>query len=374
MTNGAAVTTAAVTTPAPSEADPNAGGPATELKALAVRDFSMLIALAAIWSFFAATTRGNFVSPRNLSNLMVELSITAVLALGQLLIIVCGQIDLSIGSGAGLVGGIAAVLVTLHGQNAAVAMGVGTVVAVLIWLAMGMLIVTQKIPAFIITLAGLLIFRGMQWKVIHSATVPVAVGGQENLLSLLTTWYLPPAAGSVLAAVVVAAMAYSAWNERRRRAEFGFPIEPASVAFAKTFVLAQVVVLFTLVCNQYRGIPLSALILAATALVIGVLTRHTRFGRYLYAIGGNEEAALISRHPGQQDHHRRLRHHGPDRRASAGSSRPPTPAPPPPPSASCSSSTPSPPASSAAPASRAAAAPCWASSSAPSSWPASSTA
>jgi D-xylose transport system permease protein len=273
---------------------PDVPAPAAEFKSLALRDFSMAIALALIWTFFAVQTHMLFVGAQNLSNLAVELSITAVLALGQLLVILCGQIDLSIGSGVGLMGGIAAVLITEHTWSAGAAMLVATVIALVVWLAMGALIVTQRIPAFIITLAGMLIFRGMEWRVIHSSTIAVAVGGQENVLSILTTWHLPPLAGSVLAAIVIAAIGFSTLNQRRRRAEFGFTLEPASVAFSKFLILSQLVAIFTLVCNQYRGIPLSAIILAATALAIGVLTGQTRFGRYLYAIGGNEEAAHIS--------------------------------------------------------------------------------
>jgi len=265
-----------------------------EIKSLAVRDFSLAIALALIWGFFAAMTHMNFVSALNLSNLAVELSITAVLALGQLLVMLCGQIDLSIGSGVGLMGGIAAVLITRDGWGAGPAMLVATLVALVAWLIMGSLIVWQRVPAFIITLAGMQIFRGLHWYVINNSTVPVAVGGQTNLMSLLTTWYLPKVAGTILAIVVIALMAASSISSRRRRREFGFTIEPASVAFGKFFVLLQLVVIGTLICNQYRGIPLSALILAATALLVGLLTGHTRFGRYLYAIGGNEEAAVIS--------------------------------------------------------------------------------
>jgi len=280
------------TTSAALPAEPQA--PAAEFQSLALRDFSMAIALALIWAFFAWQTHMVFVGAQNLSNLAVELSITAVLALGQLLIILCGQIDLSIGSGVGLMGGIAAVLITQHSYNAGVAMLIATVIAVVVWLTMGALIVTQRIPAFIITLAGMLIFRGLDWHVINSSTIAVAVGGQENLLSILTTWHVPPVGGDLLSAIVIAAIGWSIFNQRRRRTQFGFSIEPASVAFSKFIILAQLVVIFTLVCNQYRGIPLSALILAATALATGILTRNTRFGRYLYAIGGNEEAALIS--------------------------------------------------------------------------------
>lgn len=261
---------------------------------LAVRDFSMAIAMVLIWAYFAYATHLGFVSAQNLSNLAVELSITAVLALGALLVIVAGHIDLSIGSGVGLMGGIAAVLISWHNWSAPWAMLATAAIAVVLWLLMGTLIVTQRIPAFIITLAGLLIFRGLHWQIIKSTTIPVVAGGQQNLMSILTTWYLPPAWGWVLAALIVAALAYGTISTRRRRQQFGFALEPGPLAFTKFYILAQFVLIVPLVCNQYRGIPLAALILAATALAVGVLTKQTRFGRYIYAIGSNEEAALVS--------------------------------------------------------------------------------
>lgn len=287
------VAPALAVTPATAESRPALGG-AGGAKGMAARDFSMAIALVVIWAFFAYATRLNFVSARNLSNLAVELSITAVLALGALLIIVAGQIDLSIGSGVGLFGGVAAVLITLYHWPASTAMLLAAAMAIIVWLLMGTLIVTQRIPAFIITLAGLLVFCGLHWKVINSVTIPVAVGGQSNLLSTLTTWYLPPHWGWGLATLVCVLIGYGLWNTRRRRQEFGFTLEPAAVAISKFLILSQLVAIFVVVCNQYRGIPLSALILAVTALIMAVLTKQTRFGRYLYAIGSNEEAALVS--------------------------------------------------------------------------------
>jgi D-xylose transport system permease protein len=261
--------------------------------ALPLRDFSMVIALLLIWGFFWLTTP-IFVSSRNLSNLAVEMSITAVLALGMLLIIITGNIDLSIGSGVGLLGGLASILIIEHNWGAPAAMGLAFVVAVLIWLAMGALIVTQRIPAFIVTLAGLMIFRGLHWKVIHNATIPVAPGGTENLYSFLTTWYLPPFWSWVLAAVGFGAMVVAHLRERQKRLALGFPVPPGDLSVARLLVTGQIILLFVLICNQFRGIPLPVIILAATALVIWTITQHTRLGRYLYAIGGNEEAARIS--------------------------------------------------------------------------------
>ena len=262
-------------------------------KPFSPRDFSMVFALILIWGFFAFMTP-NFVSARNLSNLAVELSITAVLALGMLLIILTGHIDLSVGSGVGLTGAIAAVLVFQHGWSAPAAMLVALIVAVIIWIGMGAIIVSQRIPAFIITLAGLLVFQGLHWKVIQNATIPVSVGGSENLYSLLTTWYLPPLQSWILAGATLVAIGAVQVRERARRAALGFPNSSAELAFSRFFISAQIIGLFVLVCSGFQGIPLSALILAATAFVIWLVTQHTRLGRYLYAVGGNEEAAHIS--------------------------------------------------------------------------------
>lgn len=283
------------TQPAPQIAPASAAATAgvSAEKAFSPRDFSMVFALIAIWGFFAVVSP-NFISARNLSNLSVELSITAVLALGMLLIILTSHIDLSVGSGVGLLGGVAAVLVFQHGWSAPAAMLVALVVGILVWTAMGYIIVSQRIPSFIITLAGLMVFKGLHWLVIQNATIPVTAGGGENLYSRLTTWYLPPVGGWILAALIFAVMVALQLRERSRRAALGFPNPAKDLMLMNLIISGQILLLFVLVCNQFRGIPLSVIILAATALVVWVISQHTRLGRYLYAVGGNEEAAHIS--------------------------------------------------------------------------------
>jgi D-xylose transport system permease protein len=259
----------------------------------AMRNLSMAIALVAICGFFAIADPA-FLSPRNLSNLTVELSITAVLSLGMLLVIVLGHIDLSIGSGVGLFGGIIAVLIFEHNWPAPAAMAVATVIAVIVWLAMGALIVRQRIPAFIITLAGLMVFRGLHWSTIGSATIPIRVGDASNMASLLTTWFVPPMASLALIALIWLAVAWSMLRSRQRRIRFQLSVDSMQMTITKLILWSQGLLLFVLICNQYRGIPLSAVILGVVAWAIWLITNHLRFGRYVYAIGGNEEAALIS--------------------------------------------------------------------------------
>ena len=255
----------------------------------ASRDAAALTALGVVTAVFAFLSP-DFLGARNLSMLSIELSITAILALGMFLVILPGHIDLSAGSGVGLVGAVTAVLITLHGWPAPAAMLASTVLALLVWRAMGALIVSQRMPAFIITLGGLLVFKGLFWLVIRSTTVPVASGGQLNLLSRLTTTYLPPAAGWALAAAVAAAL-LGRWALRARRPDAAYDAE---AGFLKAFLAIQITVLFVIVMNGFRGVPLPALLLALCAAAIVTLTEHTAFGRRLYAIGGNEEAAHLA--------------------------------------------------------------------------------
>ncbi len=257
------------------------------------REATMAASLAAIFAVFAILSP-QFVSARNLSMLVIELSITATLALGVFLIILAGHIDLSIGSGVGLIGGVASVLVFQHHWPAPLALLAALALAVALWLAMGALVVTQRMPSFIITLGGLLVFKGLFWLVIHNATVPVSVGGVANLYSRLTTFYLPPWLGYALLLLGVAAAVRRKLAAGARRRAHGLEADDGETSFLKLFVLGQAGLLFVLTMNQFRGVPLPAVILALVAGGAAVLTRRTRYGRYLYAIGGNHEAAVVS--------------------------------------------------------------------------------
>ena len=250
---------------------------------------SALVIIAAVFAFLSP----DFLGARNLSMLAIELSITAILALGMFLVILPGHIDLSAGSGVGLVGAVTAVLITVKGWPAPAAMLVGAIMAFLVWRAMGTVIVTQRMPSFIITLGGLLIFKGLFWLVIRSSTVPVSSGGQMNLLARLTTTYLPPAAGWALAAAAAAAF-IGLWARRARLAKKQATAYDTETGFLKAFLGAQIVVLFVITMNGFRGVPVPALLLALCAGAIAIVTEHTAFGRRLYAIGGNEEAAHLA--------------------------------------------------------------------------------
>ena len=252
---------------------------------------AMPLILVAVWGLFSVLSP-QFLGPRNLSMLMIELSVTATLAVGMLLIILPGHIDLSAGSGVGLLGGLAAVLVFDHNWPASIAMAASLLVGVLLWGAMGLTIVKQRIQAFIITLGGLLAFKGLFWLVIQSSTVPVVSSTGPNLYSVLTTWYLPPSWGLFAMLPVGLGLAGARLIDRRTRIRASLPCESKEISFLRVFVTLQAILLVVLICNRYRGVPLALLILCAMAIAVHLLIRYTTFGRQLIAIGGNQEAAF----------------------------------------------------------------------------------
>lgn len=257
------------------------------------KNLAMPIALVVIAAFFSVKEPA-FLGSRNLTQLLIEFSIVATLALGMFMIILTGNIDLSVGSGVGLIGGLAAVLVFQHAWSAPAAMLAGLAGALVLWSLMGTLIVKQRIPSFIITLGGLLVFKGLFWLVIQNSTIPVSRGDEDNLYSKLTTFYLPPSFGLALAIGIALVLGWLQWRARAARRAHDLPISSVALALAKWIATAAGLLTVALVCNRFRGVPLSLLILGATAATVYFLTKHTPFGRYLYAIGGNEEAALLS--------------------------------------------------------------------------------
>src|SRR6185369_2282342 len=186
------------------------------------------------------------------------------------------------------------VLITWHGVPAPIALLLAALAAMLVWALMGALIIVERVPAFIITLGGLLVFRGLHWLVIKNSTVPVVAGGSQNLYSMLTTAFLPPLAGYVLAALAIATLVFVSQRRRAARRKIGLPVADTERHVIGLFIAAQAIALAVIVTDGYRGVPLALVILAVVGLLVHVVTIHTPFGRYLYAIGGNEEAAVVS--------------------------------------------------------------------------------
>jgi len=255
-----------------------------------LRAYIMIAVLALIWLYFHWATNSIFLTPRNLSNLMTQMSVTAILAVGMLMVIVSGNIDLSVGSVLGLAGGAAAFGLSVldYGLPASIAMAIG--IAVVIGVFQGSLIAYLNIPAFIVTLGGLLAWRGgVKW-LLGGNTVPVS----NETFKAIGQANLPAEYGWLLAAVAVAFVFFMAFRRARSVRDYGLGNAPYGSEFIKSIVPVIGIIAFIWVMNAYNGVPVPVLILLAVALLGAFLTNSTVFGRYLYAIGGNAEAARLS--------------------------------------------------------------------------------
>lgn len=266
------------------------------MKTLELRDFSLVLALALMGAFFTWQTNGIFLSPGHVAEMGVEMATLGTAALGMLLIILLGHIDLSVGSSLALTGTLTVILINWMGWPAPLAMAAGLGLGVLLYFLMGLLVAKENIPAFIITLGGLMLFRGLSWSLTGSTTVSAEIGGQMNTLSALNRFSLPSwgVLAWALLALIFATLVWGQLQHRKRQRSQMPEHHDTEVSLLKGFVLFQVVLLLFIMLNRHEGIPLALLVLGALAGFIYVLTQHTRFGRYLYAIGGNVEAARLS--------------------------------------------------------------------------------
>lgn len=255
-----------------------------------LRAYTMIAALALIWIFFHFKTGGIFLTPLNLSNLTMQTAVTGVIAVGMLMVIVAGQIDLSVGSILGLAGGCAAIVLTNYQLGLIPALLTAIVIGVLIGLFHGTLVAYANIPAFIVTLGGLLAWRGAIKGISNSETVPVA----DAAFKQIGQSYIDPMVGWILAGVAILFVLWRAFSQVKELKNYVG--EGASQTKIFTSALLQIVAIlaFIFVMNAYAGIPISVMILLIVALLGVFITNHTTFGRYLYAIGGNPDAARLS--------------------------------------------------------------------------------
>lgn len=271
-----------------SEQEPEKKGLGIETSSL--RAYTMIGALAVIWVFFYWQTGGIFLTPRNLSNLSLQTSVTGILAVGMLMVIVSGNIDLSVGSLLGLAGGVAAILLTNWGYGLVPAIAAAILVGVLIGVLQGTLTAYLGIPAFIVTLGGLLAWRGAIKGITQSETIPVT----DETFKLIGQGYIPQTTGWVLAAAAIVAVLFLAFRRANTQKEYGLGEGNAGKELIKSLFPIAGIIGFILLMNLYQGIPVPVIILLAIALVGYFITNNTTFGRYLYAIGGNAEAARLS--------------------------------------------------------------------------------
>ena len=275
-----------------------------------LRENGMLLALVAIVFFFTVVVRlmldVDFLSAQNITNLFLQNSYVIIMALGMLLVIVAGHIDLSIGSVVGFTGAVAAVLTVDLDWPVIAVIPACLAVGGLIGAAQGYWIAYWRIPSFIVTLAGMLVFRGSTLWLLGGQNI----GPFPKTFQSLSTGFIPDMFGTwdetlvglerlnstaiLLVTLAALAMVWLGWRARSRDAEFGMTPEPMVLFVARNILLAAALIFVGFKLAQFRGLPNVVVVLTVLTVFYAFVTETTTTGRRIYALGGNEKAAKLS--------------------------------------------------------------------------------
>lgn len=296
-----------VTAKSPAPAPPGGTGSATGGNLLQLmldglrrnmRQYGMLIALGLIVAFFAILTDGDLLLPRNVSNLVLQNSYILILAIGMMLVIVAGHIDLSVGSLTAFVGAFAAVLTVQHDVSWPVAVVLCLLAGGVAGAAQGFFIAYLGIPSFIVTLAGMLVFRGVTEIFLEGQTL----GPFPDGLQKMGNGFLPETGPQtnyhnitlLLGFAMIAFVVIQEMRDRKRQQEFALDVVPRNIFLLKLVAISAALLSVTMLLASYKGAPIILLILGALVVGYGYLMRNSVFGRHIYAIGGNLPAAKLS--------------------------------------------------------------------------------
>lgn len=263
-----------------------------------LREYGLLISLVAIMVFFQVMTNGTLFQPLNLTNLILQNSYIIVMALGMLLVIVAGHIDLSVGSVCGFVGAVAAVLMVEYEMHFVPATLICLVLGGAIGAAQGYWVAFYKIPSFIVTLAGMLVFKGLALAVLGGSSV----GPFPADFQLLSTGFIPdPFSGEnlrilslVVGVLIALGLLISKVRDRADRIKHGMDNEPTAFFVVKNLVFVAMITAFSYLLSSYKGLPNVLIVMLLLMFAYDFVTSKTTVGRRIYALGGNEKAARLS--------------------------------------------------------------------------------
>jgi len=263
-----------------------------------MREYGMLMSLIAIMAFFQYMTSGTLMQPLNLTNLVLQNSYIVIMALGMLMVIVAGHIDLSVGSVVGFIGALAAVLIVNLHMNFVLASILCILAGAVIGAAQGYWVAFFKIPSFIVTLAGMLVFKGLTLALLQGQSI----GPFPDDFQMLSSGFIPDLFSatdlritSLLVGVAVAAiMIFVKVRARNKQAKHGMEDEPYVFFILKNAVFAAVIIFFSYLLASYKGMPNVLIIMFLLMVVYTFVANRTTIGRRIYAVGGNEKAAKLS--------------------------------------------------------------------------------
>ena len=266
---------------------------------LNVQTYTILLALIGIWAIFFFTTEGTYLAPQNISNLFRQMSVTAFLAAGMVLVIVTGNIDLSVGKLAGFVSVVAAYLQAnfwykyLPDQpllSAVLTVIASLLVGSLFGAIQGYIISFLRVPSFIVTLGGQWLLTGLILLVTAGKTIPA----NQPWFSDIAQGYVPVTWGWIFCIVAIAFLFWNMFRSRQNKRKHGFELQNIYIDLLAVVFASVVILVYVYNVNSYKGIQNPVLLLAITAMIMIYVSNNTRFGRYSYAIGGNRDAARLS--------------------------------------------------------------------------------
>lgn len=262
-----------------------------------IRQYGMIIALIFIMLLFQVLTGGLLLKPINITNLILQNSYILVLAIGMVLVIITGHIDLSVGSIAAFVGAISAIFMVNWQMNPVLAVILSIVIGGLIGAWQGFWVAYVRIPAFIVTLAGMLLFRGLTMIVLEGQSISPFPNGFQKISSGFVPDFTNAATNIVAIIAGLALSVLYVWTELRGRAaqrKYNFDTGSQGLFIGKLVLVIAIINLFTFVLASYAGIPTILVLLFLLIIIYSFVMNRTVMGRHVYAIGGNEKAAGLS--------------------------------------------------------------------------------
>lgn len=265
---------------------------------LNVRDYGMFIALAVIMAIFSYLSGGLFLSPRNISNLFNQTGYIAVLAVGMTLVIIIRHIDLSIGFVAGFIGAVAAILMVQYQVNVWLAIIIVLALGTLIGLWNGFLVAKMNLPAFVATLAGMLIFRGALLQV-TSSTGTIII--PNRFFNMISNGFIPDIMKGrlhVLTLIIgflgIAYYIFSEFKTRQSKIKYNFEVVSMPLFLSKLFFVSAIITWVVWILANFNGISYTVIIVGVVVMIYHTLMSKTILGRHIYAVGGNPDAAALS--------------------------------------------------------------------------------
>ncbi|AVA22433.1 multiple monosaccharide ABC transporter permease [Rhizobium sp. LEGMi198b] len=267
-----------------------------------IREYGMLIALIAIMLFFQISTGGVLFRPLNLTNLILQNSFIVIVALGMLLVIVAGHIDLSVGSIVGFIGAVAAILIAEWHMNYVLATVICLALGGAVGAAQGYFIAYHRIPSFIVTLAGMLIFRGLTLSVMTAAGSGTSIGPFPPDYQLISTGFIPDfidmgtvhSTSLLLSVIIPVVLFVLAWRRRQVNESHGIDVEPFSFFIVQNLLVSVAILVLGYLLSSYKGLPNVLILMLVLIAGYAFVTRRTTIGRRIYAMGGNEKATKLS--------------------------------------------------------------------------------